>query len=123
MSFRHTRDDRPKMFALRDNDVPRSTLSRFSQSASIKGNAHLFTDAKIDEERRADLERFGYNPTDPHFMLREIDNNRDVWDTITQDVVQMMLNPPQEYDPKYQKKVAVVLLTAIGALSRQADRN
>ena len=56
-------------------------------------------------------------------MIREIDNNRDVWDTITQDVVQMMLNPPQEYDPKYQKKVAVVLLTAIGALSRQADRN
>jgi hypothetical protein len=80
---------------------------------------HLFTDAKLDDERRRELERYGYNTTSPHFMLREVDRNVDIWDTLTPQVVNMMLNPPDKYDPQYQKKVATALLTVIGALSRK----
>ena len=79
---------------------------------------HLFTDAKPDPALEEELRKFGGNPFDPLTLLRDVDRNVDVWDTLTPAVVNMMMNPPAEYDAKYQKRVNVAVLTALAALTR-----
>jgi len=80
---------------------------------------HLFTDVTISPTRLQELRKYGYDGESPHFKLREADSNTDVWDTLTPEVVKMMMNPPTLYDPQYQKKVNIAVLTALGALSRK----
>ena len=82
------------------------------------GGAHLFTDVKPDPERERELNRYGYTMT-PHLLLREIDTNQDVWDTLTPEVVKMMMNPPETYDAQYQKTVNIAMLSVLAALSRR----
>ena len=83
--------------------------------------SYLFTHAKMDTERERTARKAGYDTTDPHFMLREVDQNVDVWDTLTSAVVKKMMNPPSQYDPEYEKHVNTVILTALGAVARRAN--
>jgi len=48
--------------------------------------------------------------------LRYKYRNADLWDTLTEEIMDMMLNPPETYDPAYQRKVNLAVLTSIKTL-------
>ena len=64
---------------------------------------------------------YAWQPAPPqpsdYDKLRDAFTNRDLWDTLTPDLVDMMLNPPATYDPVYQRKVNVAVLTCIKTLA------
>ena len=57
------------------------------------------------------------HPQPPTYdKLRYAFSNADLWDTLTPQMVDMMLNPPKTYDPAYQRRVNVAVLTSIKTL-------
>ena len=84
----------------------------------VSDGPHMFTKVKIDPEREADLQRRGWDTKDPLVLLKEIDTNTDMWDSLTTEVVKMMVNPPTEYNAAYQKSVNIAILSALAALQR-----
>ena len=81
-------------------------------------NGYMFTDVTPDELMALPL---GYRT--PYWHLRQKFGNSDLWDTLTGDVVDMMLNPRQEYDPDYQRQVNTALLTCIKTLENKIARH
>ena len=77
-------------------------------------NGYMFTDVTPDEMQNLPL---GYRSQ--YWYLREKFMNRDLWDTLTEDVVDMMLNPREEYDPDYQRQVNIAMLTCIKTLDNR----
>ena len=81
-------------------------------------NGYMFTDVTPDELNNLPV---GYRT--PYWHLREKFTNRDLWDTLTGDVVDMMLHPREEYDPDYQRQVHIALLTCIKTLENKVVRS
>ncbi len=79
-------------------------------------NGYMFTDVTPDELMALPL---GYRTT--YWHLRQKFTNQDLWDTLTGDVVDMMLHPREEYDPDYQKQVNIALLTCIKTLENRVN--
>lgn len=76
----------------------------------VKG--YMFTQQELSER-----EASNYGSMTPEFVkLRYKFRNRNLWDTLTGDVVNMMLNPPKEYDPDYHKQVNIAILTSMKAI-------
>jgi len=71
----------------------------------------VFTDLAYKDGERMDPQPSTYD------KLRDAFTNRDLWDTLTPELVDMMLNPPATYDPVYQRKVNVAVLTCIKTLA------
>ena len=84
-------------------------------------NGYMFTQVDLPED---EAKKFGapQYASPEHVKLREKFTNRDLWDTLTSDVVDMMLNPREEYDPDYQRQVNVAMLTCIKTLHNIAMR-
>ena len=77
-------------------------------------NGYMFTDVTPDELMALPL---GYRT--PYWHLRQKFRNSDLWDTLTGDVVDMMLHPREEYDPDYQRQVNIAMLTCIKTLENK----
>lgn len=83
-------------------------------------NGAMFTQMELpeDEARQHGVPQY----TGPeHVKLRHKFTNKDLWDTLTPDVVHMMVHPRKEYDPDYQKQVNIALLTCIKTLENKID--
>ena len=94
------------------------TLSLAPRPVST-GYYYTFLEAEMDEERARQARAYGYDPNNPHLKLKEVDKSTDVWDTLTPEVVDMMMNPPASYDQAYERKRNIVLLTVMAQLSRR----
>ena len=79
-------------------------------------NGYMFTDVKPDE-----LMKLPPAYRSHYWYLREKFTNRDLWDTLTEDVVGLMLSPREEYDPDYQRQVNIALLTCIKTLENKVN--
>ena len=53
--------------------------------------------------------------------LRYKYGNADLWDTLTEEIMDLMLNPPETYDPAYQRKVNLAVLTSIKTLENATN--
>ncbi len=53
--------------------------------------------------------------------LRYKYRNADLWDTLTEEIMDLMLNPPETYDPAYQRKVNLAVLTSIKTLENATN--
>ena len=71
----------------------------------------LFTDLAYKDGKKMDPQPSTYD------KLRDAFTNADLWDTLTPELANMMLNPPATYDPVYQRKVNVAVLTCIKTLA------
>ena len=78
-------------------------------------NGVMFTDVTTNELNRS----LGVGYRNTYWHLREKFANKNVWDTLTSDVVEMMLNPPAHYDPDYHKQVIIAMLTCIKTLENR----
>ena len=96
--------------------LTRNTLPETTGVAQVL-NGYMFTDVAPDELGLPPGHRSHY------WYLRERFTNLDLWDTLTGDVVDMMLNPPAEYDPDYQRQVNTALLTCIKTLENKIARH
>ena len=63
---------------------------------------------------------YAWQPAPPqpsdYEKLRYKYGNADLWDTLTEEIMDLMLNPPETYDPAYQRKVNLAVLTSIKTL-------
>ena len=53
--------------------------------------------------------------------LRYKYKNPDLWETLTEEIMDLMLNPPKTYDPAYQRKVNLAVLTSIKTLQNESN--
>tara|TARA_B100000963_G_scaffold348331_1_gene355770 strand:- start:1605 stop:1979 length:375 start_codon:yes stop_codon:yes gene_type:complete len=121
MSVRHVQDVRtllppaplPNLRPHVPRRLTRNTLAETTGVTQVL-NGHMFTDVTPDEVMALPL---GYRT--PYWHLRMKFRNSDLWDTLTEEVVDMMLNPPAEYDPDYQRQVNVAMLTCIKTLDNK----
>tara|TARA_B100000609_G_C16845816_1_gene247831 strand:- start:91 stop:468 length:378 start_codon:yes stop_codon:yes gene_type:complete len=125
MSVRPVRDVRTLLPPAPPPNLQVHVPSRFTHSTlpettgAVQAlNGYMFTDVTPDELMALPL---GYRT--PYWHLRQKFGNSDLWDTLTGDVVDMMLNPRQEYDPDYQRQVNTALLTCIKTLENKIARH
>lgn len=71
----------------------------------------MFTDVAYKAGKRMDPQPSAFE------KLRYSFTNADLWDTLTETVMDAMLNPPEQYDPVHQRKVNVAVLTCIKTLA------
>ena len=68
---------------------------------------------------------YAWQPAPPqpsdYEKLRYKYGNADLWDTLTEEIMDMMLNPPETYDPAYQRKVNLAVLTSIKTLENATN--
>ena len=93
------------------NTLPKTT------GVSQALNGYMFTDVTPDELNNLPV---GYRT--PYWHLRQKFTNADLWDTLSGDVVDMMLHPREEYDPDYQRQVNIAMLTCIKTLENKVMR-
>ena len=93
--------------------LTRNTLPETTGVAQVL-NGYMFTDVTPEELMALPL---GYRT--PYWHLRQKFRNSDLWDTLTGDVVDLMLNPREEYDPDYQRQVNVAMLTCLKTLENK----
>ena len=91
------------------------------QWSNIGVSYHSFMHENVSPDRAKELERYGHNGNDPHFKLRDVFQNVDLFDTLTPDAVKLLMNPPSEYSAEYQKKVNEIVLTALATLKNLAN--
>ena len=98
--------------------LTRNTLSATTGVAQVL-NGYMFTQVDLSED---EAKKFGapQYAIPEHVKLREKFTNRDLWDTLTSDVVDMMINPPEDYDPDYQRQVNIAMLTSLKTLENLA---
>lgn len=125
MSIRPVHDNRthlppaqsPKIRACRfTGRLLRPTLHATTGVAREKG--YMFTQVELPEDEAKDYDVPQYASSE-HVKLRYKFSNRDLWDTLTRDVVDMMVNPPEEYDPDYQRQVNIAMLTSLKTLENR----
>ena len=104
----------PSLQARVPSRLTRPTLFETTDVAQ-KLTGYMFTDVKMPGRTKGDS-RTKYD------QLREKFENLDLWDTLTRDVVDTMLNPPAEYDPDYQEQINVAVLTCIKTLENRLTR-
>ena len=80
---------------------------------------YMFNDHRLDTSDLKELRENGGRSIAEHRMLRRC--SAGLWDTLTPDVVSMMMNPPLEYDATYQRKINIAFLTAIAAVNNTAE--
>ena len=123
MSIRHT-DPVPPPESRWTARVPmrlmRNTLPETTGVAQVL-NGYMFTQVALpeDEARQHGVPQYA-GPE--HVKLRHKFTNQDLWDTLTPDVVHMMVHPREQYDPDYQRQVNIYLLTCIKTLENKIDR-
>ena len=97
----------------------RNTLPETTGAAQVL-HGYMFTQMELPEHEAMDQGVPKYTSAE-HVKLQR-SNNKDLWDTLTGDVVDMMLNPPAEYDPDYHNQVNIALLTCIKTLENRLTR-
>ena len=99
----------------------RNTLPETTGVAQVL-RGYMFTKMELPEHEARNHGVPQYTSAE-HVKLRYKFTNADLWDTLTGDVVDMMLNPREEYDPDYQQQVNIALLTCIKTLENKINKS
>ena len=83
-------------------------------------NGYMFTQVELPEDE-ARLHGVPQYAGPEHVKLRHKFTNRDLWDTLTPDVVDMMVHPPPAYSAFYQRQVNIAMLTSIKTLENMLN--
>jgi hypothetical protein len=127
MSLRPTRTTYPHNASANATETPFFAATRCpthlyvaARSTGTPLTGYTFMQAPLPPpDRIKQLEAAGYQAKRPYMFFREYDKNVDVYDTLTEDVVKMLLDPPRTYDQDFERKKNILILTALGALSRK----
>ena len=81
-------------------------------------NGFMFTQLELSEHEAMN---YGAHSHPEHAKLRHKFINQDLWDTLTPDVVDMMISPYETYDPDYQRQVNIAMLSCIKTLENRIN--
>ena len=95
----------------------RSTLPETTGVSQVL-NGFMFTQVELPEHEAMN---YGAHSVPEHAKLRYKFANQDLWDTLTPDVVGMMIRPRETYDPDYQRQVNIAMLTCIKTLENRIN--
>ena len=84
---------------------------------AMQGLPDFFTDMKLSDNEEEFAKRIGTE----WVLLHKKWKNKELNETLNNDVIQMMMNPPPEYNSDYHKQVNIALLTCMKTLDNKIN--